>query len=421
MASLSKALKPMIKKALIQGGGYLGGASANAAGMPAASVTMSAFGRNLGARISRLIGSGDYASNSVSANSLIHPKGLSANSAFSSSGANTIRIRHREFLGDIQTSQTAGNFLNQSYPINPGLSNSFPFLSSLAVNFDQYVFHGLVYEFISTTGSSTTGNLGTVILSGDYNPSDTPYSNKVTMENSGHAISAKLDTNAMYGFECATADNPMNGYFIRQGTTTDVMTHDIGTFQIATAPSPGLGASAVVGELWVTYDVELKRPQLSPNRYGYYHGVRYNTSATNPLGLTASGASEINAYGNTFAFSVSGTTITFSKVNTGDIYKVDIYWSGVTAGVLAYPVPSVGGMGLVGNTWGDHTVNSLVVPVAGTSSTSAHMSMYLAITANDNINPIIQFGTTSTLPSGLGNNCEIVISCVGNGYTAAQI
>lgn len=418
-AAVAKSLKPMIKSALINSGGYLGGAGATALGIPGSAPAMNGVGRALGARISRLIGSGDYAANTVSANSLIHSKGLSPQASFGG-GLGSLRIKHREFIGDVSTSATAGAFSNNVYPINAGLSNTFPFLSSIATNYDQYLFHGLVFEFVSTTAGTASGAMGSIVLSADYNPNATAYQNKHVMENSGYAVSTRLDGSAMYGIECAKTDIPNQGYLVRNTSgVADLGNYDMGTFQVATVPSTGFAASSTVGELWVTYDVELRRPSLSPNRYGYCRLTKTSVTSATPLG-SVSGA--IIGYGACQAVvSPFSTRLEFPQTNTGDIFKVDIYWGGTTAAVVAYPALGyVGCSGLADAGGFTGAAGTAVVPAAGTTAQNMHMTFFVTITGADPIVPYVNFGLTGVYPT-LSNSCVIIVTCVGSGYTASQL
>jgi len=85
MRDLKASLKPMIKQALVSSGEIVG-----------SRMGVGSAGGDIGRRISRLIGSGDYESNSVATNSLIKGTGLSASSQFGQSSLQ-IRVKHREF------------------------------------------------------------------------------------------------------------------------------------------------------------------------------------------------------------------------------------------------------------------------------------------------------------------------------------
>lgn len=310
MEDFKRALKPVMREALAQGGAAIGGL------VPGGS----SFGRELGRRLSKLIGSGDYETN-TSVNELIHPPGGLASATFGED-ANTIRIRRREFLTDVLAPSTAGTFKVYAYPINAGMRTTFPFLSQMAANYQEYCFDGLVFEFISSASPYVSASsLGTVIASMNYNSSEPDFPNKYTMENSSFAISTRVDKNLMYGVECAKGSNPQNCYYVRDGNSVlPLTTTDLGKFQIALATATTVPANAVLGELWVTYDVVMKRPVLSPSRYGVHHSVRSGASATNPMG-TGWLAGQTSLGSNPFTL-LSGSSWSFKDAIVGDVFML---------------------------------------------------------------------------------------------------
>lgn len=349
MNELKAAMKPMVKNALIQGGGILGGMT----GIPSGRN----FGSQLGQRISRLIGSGDYEMNSVTTNSLIHPRGADPSASFGKDGV-SIRMKYREFLGDVSTGTVAGAFTNYTYPINPGLRSTFPYLSQLANNFDLYCVKGIVFEYISSASPYlATSALGTVIASTEPNSEAPAYTSKFQMENSACSISTRIDKNLMYGIECALGSNPQNCYYVRSGASTlPLTTTDIGNFQIAVAPGTGVPTSTVVGELWVTYDIELSRPSINLSRVGslQYYGTTAVTAT--PVGTV----STLNSSGALSGVTTTTTALSFPGMVVGDVLLVSFLWFGGTAaaGHLAptftlsgFQVPSaIPGVGSYGST-----------------------------------------------------------------------
>ena len=110
-----------------------------------------------------------------------------------------IRIRHREYLGELVASSNAGQFQNQSYAFNPGLSESFPWLSAFANQFDEWEPMGAVVCFKSMSSTfSGSAQLGSVIIASDYDVIDSPYGSKIEMENSQFACSANVSQNIMH-------------------------------------------------------------------------------------------------------------------------------------------------------------------------------------------------------------------------------
>jgi hypothetical protein len=184
----------------------------------------------------------------------------------------TSTVRHREFLGDI-TGSSSFNILQ--YPINPGVAVTFPWLCSIAAGYEQYRIDGMVFEFHSTSGTSvgsTNTALGTVIMATEYNSNLPAFTNKMQMENHEYATTVCPDRSADHPIECARSRTVLDELYVRlnqsadaRGTTTTPTTYspllyDLGQFYIATY---GMQAAAVVGELWVSYEITFFKPTLA--------------------------------------------------------------------------------------------------------------------------------------------------------------
>lgn len=61
----------------------------------------------------------------------------------------SVVISNEEYLGDIKSSVTAGKFLNTYVKLNPGNKAAFPWLGSIAENFQEYRWEGLCFTFKS--------------------------------------------------------------------------------------------------------------------------------------------------------------------------------------------------------------------------------------------------------------------------------
>jgi len=124
MADIKKVMKPMVSQLrplVARGLPQAGYAIGNATGVPYGGM----FGKELGARLAKIVGSGDYEMNTA-VNSLFKGGGELPSASFGSD-ASTIRIRRREFLADLKTSSVAGEFVNYAYSINAGIRETFPF------------------------------------------------------------------------------------------------------------------------------------------------------------------------------------------------------------------------------------------------------------------------------------------------------
>lgn len=231
---------------------------------------------------------------------------LSVNSSNDLTG--DIIFNHTEFIGNITASSTG--FENRTFPINPGLPGTFPFLSQIARNFTLYEFNGVIFEFRPTSGEfgSTSNALGKVIMATDYDPDAAPFTNSTQMENYDYASSSKPSLTARHGVETALNQSALRMSYIRTGNTSrDKIFTDIGQFQLATE---GLPETGVVGELWVTYKVKLSRSQISGVSlpYSYAH---YTASASNAAFFNDSDTEKYNNIGCTI--NADRTTLLFNK------------------------------------------------------------------------------------------------------------
>ncbi len=264
--------------------------------------------------------------------------------SFSGDGAVT-RIRHQEYITDVTSSVS---FVNNSYLINPGNPNLCRWLSKIAANFEEFEFKGLIFMFKSTSatavGSTNTG-LGTLVMATDYDVVDTNYGSKVEMEISDFAVSGVPSSNYLHPVECDTSQNVMGRLFVNSATSINQYPDDPrfscqGNFQIATV---GMQAASNIGELWVAYDVELRKPQINTvnsHDFAWHCGFSYdqptnsttgNTISTSPAGdstftvaysVTAPQAATITVTSNVTApfraLIVTSNLLFASIVGTGD-------------------------------------------------------------------------------------------------------
>jgi len=244
--------------------------------------------------VMKLAGFGDYApiSSSPKSNSFMSAILTNGPPAIHSTSQRSFILRHREYLGDVTTGATAA-FSSTDYPINPGLPATFPWLSTIAQNFEQYRIHGMVFEFKSTSAdalNSTNTALGSVIMATEYNSDSEPFASKIQMENKEFASSARQSCSMLHPIECATDRTSVSELYVRTGdvpTGQDLRLYDLGRFTIATVGQQG--ASINIGELWCTYEVELLKPQIpdTTTLVGTDH-IQTSTGVTTaaPLGST---------------------------------------------------------------------------------------------------------------------------------------
>lgn len=186
-------------------------------------------------------------------------------------GQSTI-IRHRELV--TQVTGSTGFTVQNAIVLNPGIQASFPWLASIASNYQEYEWRGLVFHFMPTSGtavSATSAALGTVMLQTTYRSSDSAPESKVAMMNEYWANEVVPFDTMAHPIECSPKENPFNVHYVRSGNPVgDPLLYDLGTTYVATQ---GQQSAYVVGDLWVTYEVELKKPMVASNVTALSHLV----------------------------------------------------------------------------------------------------------------------------------------------------
>jgi hypothetical protein len=222
---------------------------------------LTTLGSGLGGKLASLFGFGDY---TVRVNSLVYP-GKDDQVPMFGNDNGAVRIRHREYITDIFGSVL---FDLTSYQINPAAAATFPWLSKIAINFEQWCPHGIVFDYRSMSSEmqvAATTALGTVILGTEYNALATRFVNKQSMEASQFAVSVKPSVSVMHPIECDITQTPSQPLYVRlpgdASVNADPRLYDLGNFQVATQGMAINGGDQ--GELWVTYDIELLKPILN--------------------------------------------------------------------------------------------------------------------------------------------------------------
>jgi outer membrane lipoprotein SlyB len=356
-------------------------------------------GRWLGTGIGSIFGSGDYQLTGLQPKYNVLTNGNQI-PKFETTRATNV-VCHREYLGDINGTTA---FNNTTYPLNPGMSQTFPWLSGIASNYQEYKFHGLVFEFRPLiTDFVTSGAPGVVVMATSYNADVTAYATKQQMENSEFAVSVKPTMTMMHGVECAPSQTINPTKYIRTGTVPigqDLRLYDQGIFQFATQANPVQD----LGELWVSYCVEFLKPILPVDVSGGTidsgHSVRASATNTGPLGTI-----QLNNIGSLLQFTCSSTTAQWlAQPNTA--YLVDVYWTNTTSVTWVPP-----GTSFIGCTpqsvYSLNTQSVAFSPPSGTTSTTASMQ-WIVKSANLNSQLIsITFNALGTVPAG---NVDVIIT-----------
>jgi hypothetical protein len=171
---------------------------------------------------------------------------------------NGIRINHSEYFADVYL---PAGFAVSSFVINPSNQYLFPWLSTIANNYETYCFDNLSIVYRPKCSTSNEGSLISYI---DYDASDPQPVNKITMMSGAHT-----DSNCWVGHvhKCSKQNlHKLKQRYIKSGITDqsvmDTRLNDTGIYYIGTQNN-GVGSIAG-GELHVNYTIRFMTPQL-PN------------------------------------------------------------------------------------------------------------------------------------------------------------
>ena len=233
------------------------------------------IGRNLLGRVEgAVLGQGSYDIPAVQANNLVAGGGLSVPSFVTSQDeTGALHIQHSEYIKDIyglpwSDSGLIDTFKNDSIHLNPGIARNFPWLSQVASNYEEYEFKQLMFCFKTRVGdnlTTTDGQVGTVMMFTDYNATDKARKTKQDMLQAyGTSVAKITDNDVLHGIECDPSKIKGDAHkFVRTGSNDeDLHDFDWGLFQIAVDNTPQTLSNKVIGELYVSYTVVLRKPRL---------------------------------------------------------------------------------------------------------------------------------------------------------------
>lgn len=259
------------------------------------------------------------------------------------------RVQHRELVGVVTAQAGLTGFLTTVYRIQPGLRGAgslFPWLSSVASCFQQYVLHGCVFEFESTSSEySAQVGLGQIMLSTVYDAEAQPLADVISIGNNEYTSIGKPSENIVHAIECAPKENSTMVRYVRSSNTvnagvTDDRLDDVGIFQVSTNGIPSsVPVGTQLGMLWVTYDIEFLKPEMPDIHVGTT--AAFTTSTTGaPTGSNFGVNLLANKDNSLPAKFVSGTLVMPSSYN-GNYLLITT----TTANVIGSNTTSITGVG----------------------------------------------------------------------------
>lgn len=210
-------------------------------------------------------GNGDYAVNNI-----VHSAdGVDIVPKFAVD-SNSVTISNVEYVKDIYAPGSVIPFSISTMSLNPGLPTAFPWLSQIAANYQEYELLQCIYTYKTTVAdfAASSGQVGQVLMATQYNPSIPAFADKETMMMYDGSASCKTSMSMLHGVECdphklaATTGRK----YVRTGNlpaTEDLKEYDQGVLNIAVLNPPVTYLGQVLGELWVSYTICLKKPRLS--------------------------------------------------------------------------------------------------------------------------------------------------------------
>lgn len=366
--------------------------------------------KHLFTRIRSIVGRGDYeSSEDLDRNPIVSGR-INPNMGFKT--GESVMVHNREFLGDVITSANAGEFSIQEFLLNPANALTFPVLSSIAMGYEEFIFHGLIVEIVSSSSNyAATGALGTMVVAYSANPNAPSFINKTQMENSANAISARFDRNMLYGVECAKDGNTQNSYFVDvvSGTPLPASATTMGKLTIATAPASGYATNSVVAEMHITYLCEFRKPRAPPARFGYAHLRRLTNGSALILGDPSTTA-DSDTYGAAKGVSATNTVITIANTIPGDLWRVSINWVGASTTTVVGTVTVVGGTPLT--VFANNTAFFQAAGFGTAGQTESGLDYLIQITSASSLPTTLTFaGMTPPTTAQV----DIVCSIVGSG------
>jgi hypothetical protein len=264
---------------------------------------------------------------------------------YSNSGTDgRIRVQHREYLCDVMGSTP---FAVTPYNVNPGLSATFTWLSRIARQYESYLFRSLAFEY--ETQKSTASD-GVVMLTVDFDAADSAPLDKQQFMSYHNSVRTSVWNECCFTADSSDLHKFGTQRYVRAVSTSpneDIKTYDVGTLFVATQ---GCVDTTAIGELYVSYDVELITPQNNPNSDVLSNSAKVVGGGVvdyeNPFGDAAvlTGDLPITATGRTLTFNkvgqyfvtfiCQGTVLTNGPAITGTTYAA-LPARGKTNGIFA--------------------------------------------------------------------------------------
>jgi len=173
--------------------------------------------------------------------------------------AQPFRIKNREYIFNVTGDNSPFQQLAR-FRINPASQFTFPWLSSIAKNYENYRFHKVVFHYIQRCASTTPGSL---MISPDYDAADAaPVSEVVASQNrSTKEFSPWVETKVPLSIEAMNAS--YKTHYCMSDSRFENSVQDEKTIDCAQVFLLCMDAFGPLGKLWIEYEVDLITPQYN--------------------------------------------------------------------------------------------------------------------------------------------------------------
>lgn len=222
-----------------------------------------------------------------------------------------VRISHKEYFGDITSGAVANVFEIAAYPMNPGISTLFPWLSQIAMRFDKYRFVSLRVLYEPRTSTTTSG---VIHMAFDQDANDMPPDDSLEALSYEDSLTTPvwkeaalpIHLDGMYRF--TRAGLPVN-------KVADLKTYDLGNLYTMNRGCP---ANQWMGSFSIAYTIELINPQVEDDV-----GGKFNAGDTVDISHPFASLTPVSSHTRVpFTINTTGTKATFTEPFEGALTSV---------------------------------------------------------------------------------------------------
>lgn len=343
-----------------------------------------------------------------------------------SAGENGVIVTHKEMIGTIYSST---DFHVTKYEINPGVAATFPWLSGLAKNFQQYNIEGLAFVYVPTcsdaVSAGTVASMGSVSMSSDANVMTPEPTSTLGMQAAQFSRSGKPSQHMIMPVEQDEefGGRPLRHMLIRSGAVPAGQSLQFYDDCVVYVATDGNGVAGVqLGQLYVIYAMTLNNP--APIELG--SSIKTTTvriaastiSTAHPLGTAATAWTHtMDHIGVAY---VSPTAFRVARGNAG-VYMVNYIMTTDGTGVITpgnVTCQDEAGNNLLATVLVNGTVGSVSGPGA---AGAAHVISCTAIVSNPNAvtSWVFAMGPAGHAVAGTVLSGDLIVTQINPGYVHA--